>query len=338
MPGRKFSTSNYRYGFNGKEKDREVNGVDGAYDDYGMRMYDARLGRFISADPLTSVYPELTSYQFASNTPIQAIDLDGLEAWFIHGTVSDNTRWKPMLVQGLMRFTNNTSPVQYFDWSHQVTDSWGDSYALNWAGNGVDSRTVAARELVQQILAYRKTNNITNEDITLIGHSHGGNVALIAARILCDEYKLKTNIITIETPAYNDASQQNPAFNHGLVTHWAVTNNKDIVQGGLAGSDTYSSYSPSTQNVELDVSDMYSSGVAAHSFDGEYPALFLQRMENKIKAMKDLAIPKLTPTNAIDHSFDKYFKNDSGNNKVKEICPAYDSERRSKSQRAPENG
>jgi polyhydroxyalkanoate synthesis regulator phasin len=31
-------------------------------------------------DPLTSKYPMLTPYQFASNTPIQAIDLDGLEA------------------------------------------------------------------------------------------------------------------------------------------------------------------------------------------------------------------------------------------------------------------
>ena len=31
-------------------------------------------------DPIAKIYPELTVYQFASNTPIQAIDLDGLEA------------------------------------------------------------------------------------------------------------------------------------------------------------------------------------------------------------------------------------------------------------------
>ena len=35
---------------------------------------------FLSVDPLTRSYPMLTPYQFASNTPIQAIDLDGLEA------------------------------------------------------------------------------------------------------------------------------------------------------------------------------------------------------------------------------------------------------------------
>ncbi len=42
-------------------------------------MYDTRVCRFISVDPLTKKYPELTPFQFASNTPIEAIDLDGLE-------------------------------------------------------------------------------------------------------------------------------------------------------------------------------------------------------------------------------------------------------------------
>jgi RHS repeat-associated protein len=79
MPGRKFtSATQYRYGFNGKEEDDEVKG-DGNQQDYGMRIYDARLGRFLSVDPITEKYPELTPYQFASNRPIDGIDLDGLE-------------------------------------------------------------------------------------------------------------------------------------------------------------------------------------------------------------------------------------------------------------------
>ena len=44
-----------------------------------MRTYDARLGRFLSIDPLTKKFPELTPYQFCSNNPIWYIDLDGLE-------------------------------------------------------------------------------------------------------------------------------------------------------------------------------------------------------------------------------------------------------------------
>ena len=79
MPGRKYDAgSGYRYGFNGKENDNEVKG-EGNQQDYGMRIYDPRLGRFLRVDPITADYPELTPYQFASNTPIAAIDIDGLE-------------------------------------------------------------------------------------------------------------------------------------------------------------------------------------------------------------------------------------------------------------------
>lgn len=41
--------------------------------------------RFLSIDPLTNKYPMLTPYQFASNTPIWATDLDGLEALISNG-------------------------------------------------------------------------------------------------------------------------------------------------------------------------------------------------------------------------------------------------------------
>jgi RHS repeat-associated protein len=82
MPGRSYSPNNatnkYRYGFNGKESDNEVKG-EGNEQDYGKRIYDPRLGRFLSVDPLQANYPELTSYQFASNSPVANIDLDGLE-------------------------------------------------------------------------------------------------------------------------------------------------------------------------------------------------------------------------------------------------------------------
>jgi len=78
MPGRNFNAVDYRYGFNGKENDNEVKGT-GNQQDYGMRIYDPRLGKFLSVDPITDEYPELTPYQFASNRPIDGIDRDGLE-------------------------------------------------------------------------------------------------------------------------------------------------------------------------------------------------------------------------------------------------------------------
>lgn len=69
----------YRYGFNGKEKDPEGMGGGGSTYDYGFRIYNPQIGKFLSVDPLTSSYPWYTPYQFAGNKPIVAIDLDGLE-------------------------------------------------------------------------------------------------------------------------------------------------------------------------------------------------------------------------------------------------------------------
>jgi RHS repeat-associated protein len=81
MPGRSDVYMSHRYGFNGKEMDNGVKG-EGVQYDYGFRIYDARIARFLSVDPLTKSYPELTPYQFASNSPIAAIDLDGLEFYY----------------------------------------------------------------------------------------------------------------------------------------------------------------------------------------------------------------------------------------------------------------
>lgn len=81
MPGRSYTaSSSYRYGFNGKEKDPETYGEGNIYD-YGFRIYDPRLGRFKSVDPLTQSYPWYTPYQFAGNKPILCIDLDGAEEY-----------------------------------------------------------------------------------------------------------------------------------------------------------------------------------------------------------------------------------------------------------------
>ena len=84
MPGRAYSAgTGYRYGFNGKENDNEVKGA-GKQQDYGMRIYDPRLGKFLSVDPISKDYPELTTFQFASNRPIDGIDLDSLESCLLY--------------------------------------------------------------------------------------------------------------------------------------------------------------------------------------------------------------------------------------------------------------
>ena len=82
MPAREYQAQPSRFGFNGKENDNDVKGF-GNQLDYGMRIYDSRLSKFLSVDPISQDYPYLTPYQFGSNTPVSSFDVDGL-----HGKIT----------------------------------------------------------------------------------------------------------------------------------------------------------------------------------------------------------------------------------------------------------
>jgi RHS repeat-associated protein len=58
------------------EKDDEVKGQGNSYD-FGGRIYDARVGRWLSRDAHEGKYASLNPYNFVANTPLMAIDPDG---------------------------------------------------------------------------------------------------------------------------------------------------------------------------------------------------------------------------------------------------------------------
>jgi len=64
------------------EKDDEVKGQGNSLD-FGARIYDPRIGRWLSIDPLFKKYPSWSPYNFVLNTPIQAIDPDGRDVYMV---------------------------------------------------------------------------------------------------------------------------------------------------------------------------------------------------------------------------------------------------------------
>lgn len=136
MPHRSYaSTANYRFGFNGKENDNEPKGL-GNQIEYTNRIYDSRLGRFLSVDPLQKKFAWLTPYQFAGNSPIRFLDFAGLEPldfsynWKI--STEEPTKWGYTVINVYDDWTQKTwSCMQYpndnkiyywkpYDGSHQT--------------------------------------------------------------------------------------------------------------------------------------------------------------------------------------------------------------------------
>jgi RHS repeat-associated protein len=111
MPGRSSNSSEYRYGFQGQEKDDEIKG-NGNSVNYKYRMHDPRLGRFFAVDPLTSSYPWNSPYAFSENKVIAWIELEGLESFFAAdmtylGTINNDTKIKYIVADDLIEDTKN---------------------------------------------------------------------------------------------------------------------------------------------------------------------------------------------------------------------------------------
>ena len=76
VPMRNYSSPEYRYGFNGMEKDNNIKGNNNSYD-FGARMLDPRVGRWLSTDGYEMKYPSYSTYTSSLNNPLFFIDPDG---------------------------------------------------------------------------------------------------------------------------------------------------------------------------------------------------------------------------------------------------------------------
>jgi len=65
---------NSRYTFSGKERDGET-----GYSYFGARYYNSDISIWLSVDPLSDKYPNLTPYAYCANNPIILVDPDGKE-------------------------------------------------------------------------------------------------------------------------------------------------------------------------------------------------------------------------------------------------------------------
>jgi RHS repeat-associated protein len=106
VPQRNYSSPEYRYGYQGQEKDDEIKGAGNSLN-YKFRMHDPRVGRFFAVDPLTAKYPHYAPYSFSGNKVIAFVELEGME-------------------ERIAIWNNYNEKFDYFDKSQMDISDWND--------------------------------------------------------------------------------------------------------------------------------------------------------------------------------------------------------------------
>jgi len=139
LPNRHESSNEYRYGFQGQEKDDEIKG-EGNSLNYKYRMHDTRIGRFFAVDPLTSEYPHYTPYSFSGNKVIAFRELEGLEEFYSAdgshlGTVGNSTQKRVVNDDAVFEFYKAAESIAMS--AESTVAKYLSSSLLNFAENGL---------------------------------------------------------------------------------------------------------------------------------------------------------------------------------------------------------
>ena len=126
MPKRNTANAGTIEKFTGKEQDTE-GGLNLDY--FGARYYDPALGRWLQADPLSEKYPAWSTYNYALNNPITAIDPDGEAVIFVNGFPPSGTvgkaYWENFASKIMSHFPGE--PSYFFDGSRRLNNVNGTS-------------------------------------------------------------------------------------------------------------------------------------------------------------------------------------------------------------------
>ncbi len=280
LSGRTVFGNDYRFGFNGMEKDNEATGVDGACLDFGARIYDSRTGRWLSLDPLMMMYPNISPYVFTGCNPVLFVDFDGKDyrvhinhekkAIIIKLTIYTIEQDKNSATAAANHWCDNNGKYQYRVGSGQDVEYYNISFEISVVvKKSRDDRDNAYQEDNSgEGNSYLVTSKIEDHGLTTEKDMHGG-----ASNILVrpDSEKRKTG-----------AHELGHAFGLG---HWL----KGLMKDGLTRNDNNTKITKGMiSQILMNVGLGYTPTIQGSDRQSEAPS-------PKAKATKNVKDPKNEP-------------------------------------------
>ncbi len=191
-----YSSSSNKYKFNGKELQEETDWLD-----YGFRMYDNRIGRWMCQDPMAEKAHNISHspYNYCVNNPVNYIDPDGQD-WFYCEEGKDRLY---LYLDGVERWMDYDKKLygNFWEWYSGDKDlnimgqnisyenipsgqryKFGDTYAIK----SQTFNKLVRQELEYKVLSYvfggsdaRSEGPIKDGDVVGWGFSYGGTASLI---------------------------------------------------------------------------------------------------------------------------------------------------------------
>jgi RHS repeat-associated protein len=214
MPGRNGSTGDYRYGFNGMEGDGEIKGSGNSYD-FGARIYDTRIGRWLATDPHASSYPNFSPYSFAANNPVYYVDPDGNDivpytrnayapsVWEIN-TFHDLGAASPLFIDLSTTYDASTGEV---DIILVFTVTWHPQWDASMMMGGIEAENPGLREEValhegSHVDQFNEAAARYNIMVTYDGETHVGKADDVMEKVYAHQAKVfDISVAELETKA-----------------------------------------------------------------------------------------------------------------------------------------
>lgn len=261
------------FGFNGQEKENDISGIDGGHLVFEYRIHDARIGRFLSIDPLEKEYPWNSTYAFAENRVIDGIDLEGRE-------------WERVTDKN-----GNITGANWVGYNDDGTAKAGSFPAVAWTTQG-ESSTTLNYTTINKGADGKMTGSITTLNTNEYGMvsmpESGPGFARYSTATNNENYKVGDKQFKTDnwaapqsaaafmnlsaefyrntgyTAHYGDISAYDPRINIGHSTHY-LGMSFDIHYFGKGGKEVYS-----YQTADKTIMVSYLTLAKAHNFINNY--------------------------------------------------------------------